>query len=522
MACLSQTAAYRERTAMTTRIVYLFPDTNLFIQCKTLEELDWSAWKDYSELRLIVSKPVLREIDHLKKKGNDRVGKRSRSASSMFREIIDSSRDYKLVRPSNPCVKLFVEMQYDFSEALKDRLNYDERDDQLLGTIHRFAEANPDADVRLLTHDTTPMFTAKSLGLRFMAIPDEWLLPPESSEAEKQISSLKSEISRLQKSEPSFEIRSLNSEGNEVELYEGSYIWFKPLTDAEVDSLMQRLQERFPLERDFGVQERAEREKPGAVGHILGMTQEFIPATNEEIAKYRDEAYLQWVDQCRKTLRELSGALQRATPVPTFTFRACNTGRRPAKDALVTLEARGNFAIRPPRPADSDDDAEAGQQKTLQALKLPPPPPPPRGQWRSSDPLGRSLRQFADLQRSIQGSLGMPDFLASRLDAPLRLPIVHPTPHDPNAFYYKPNRPLIPLSAFSLECGQWRHDDREETFPGEMFVPADQDTVNGALICRIQAENLSRSAEKLIPVRIEVLRASAFENAVKLIDALVG
>src|SRR5262245_61513282 len=108
MPCRSQRAVQWERAAMTTRIVYLFPDTNLFIQCKTRAELDWSAWKDYDELRLIVSKPVLREIDHLKKKGNDRIGKRSRSASSMFREIIDSGQDHKLVRPSNPCVKLFV------------------------------------------------------------------------------------------------------------------------------------------------------------------------------------------------------------------------------------------------------------------------------------------------------------------------------------------------------------------------------------------------------------------------------
>jgi len=507
---------------MTTRIVYLFPDTNLFLQCKTLEELDWSVCKDCEEVRLLVSKPVLREIDHLKSKGNDRVRKRSRSASALLREIIDSGRDHKLVRPRNPCVKLFVEAQHDYSEALKDRLNYNERDDQLLGTIHRFAETSPDADVRLLTHDTTPMFTAKSLGLRFMPIPDEWLLPPERSETEKQIASLKSEISRLQKSEPSFEIRCLNSEGNEVERYEGSYTWFRPLTDAEVGSLMQRLQERSPLETDFGARERAEREAPKTGDYFPATKQEFIPATDEEITKYRNEAYPQWVEQCRKLLREISNSLQRATPVPTFTFLARNTGTRPAKDLLVTMEARGNFVIRPPKRADRDDDGEEGQEKTLEALKLPSPPRPPRGEWLSSDPLGRSLRQFGDLQRSIQGTMGMTDLLARLHEPSFRLPIVHPTARDPNAFYYKPNRPRKPLSTFSLECDQWRHDDAEESFSGEILVPAEQDIVSGALICRIQAENLSRSVEKLIPVRITISHISAYENAAKLIDALIN
>ena len=29
---------------MSEKILYLFPDTNLFIECKPLAELDWSEW----------------------------------------------------------------------------------------------------------------------------------------------------------------------------------------------------------------------------------------------------------------------------------------------------------------------------------------------------------------------------------------------------------------------------------------------------------------------------------------------
>ena len=96
---------------MSGSVVYLFADTNLLIQCR---ELDWSAWNEFDEVRLIVSSPVLREIDYRKNKGNDRVGNRARATSAMFREILND--EYKLVRGSGPCVKLSVESQHQYSK----------------------------------------------------------------------------------------------------------------------------------------------------------------------------------------------------------------------------------------------------------------------------------------------------------------------------------------------------------------------------------------------------------------------
>ena len=82
---------------MTALIVYLFPDTNLFIQCHPLEKLDWSAWEKFDEVHLIVSRPVQREIDNQKNRGNDRVGKKARQAHSLFRDIVIGEQGYKLI-----------------------------------------------------------------------------------------------------------------------------------------------------------------------------------------------------------------------------------------------------------------------------------------------------------------------------------------------------------------------------------------------------------------------------------------
>src|SRR5580704_14422985 len=76
------------RLTIMSKILYLFPDTNAFVQCRPLEQVDWSAWKDFDEVHLIVSRPVQSEIDNQKNKRSGRPGRRARAASSLFREVI--------------------------------------------------------------------------------------------------------------------------------------------------------------------------------------------------------------------------------------------------------------------------------------------------------------------------------------------------------------------------------------------------------------------------------------------------
>ena len=487
---------------MSGSVVSLFVDTNLLFQCRPLEELDWSAWNAFDEVRLIVSKPVLREIDARKNKGNDRVGKRARAASAMFRKMWSDGD--RVVRGSAPRVKLSVEPQHQYTEELEDALNLQERDDQLIATVYEFAKHHPSDEVRLLTHDTTPLYTARGIGLTANIIPDEWLLPPEKTESEKKLAALKAENKRLKKAEPSFVIRCLSSTGAEVKRYKISCPRFKPLTDAETTALMRRLKERFPLETDFGPKGSAERNTSKSLIPIPVFERVFIPPTDEAIVEYRDEAYPQWIAHCEEVLSKYHRTLQGQEPIPRFLFLAENRGTRPATDALITIEAQGGFQIKPP----PQDDESENCQKNPTAL-LPSPPSAPRGRWETTNPL---LNAIAKMSRAAQ----------------LVKPITHlnsPLPRlswrrDPNAFHYKPDRPMMPQDTFCLECDQWRHEDREVDFEGEIHLSADRDTVEGALICRIQAGNLSKSESKLIPVQITATLVSTFDGASAAVEAL--
>ena len=241
---------------MANSILYYFVDTNLFLQCRPLKQLDWSPWGTFDEVRLIVSKPILRELDYRKNKGNDRAGQRARAASAMLRQTL--SDKHMIVRSSNPRVVLCVELDHQYSKDLEDRLDYQERDDQLIGTAYEFARRNKSCAVRLLTHDTTPMFTARSVDLPADLILDAWLLPPETTETEKELASLKAENARLRKAEPSMSIRCIGQSNSQVERYESTYKCFDPLTDEQIDELMQRLRGHFPLTTDFGPTEPQE------------------------------------------------------------------------------------------------------------------------------------------------------------------------------------------------------------------------------------------------------------------------
>lgn len=503
--------------------LYFFVDTNLFIQCLPLEHLDWSPWDRFEEVRLIVTSPVLREVDRLKTKGNDRVGKRARAASAMFREMLRDA--HKLVHAERPRVILSVEPQHAYDRSLEGRLNYRERDDQLLGTVYRFAQSNPSSDVRVLTHDTIPLYIAQSLNLRADLISDNWLLPPETTETAKTLTALEAENSRLRAAEPSFSVHCTNQSAATVDCYSASYTWFEALTDAEVDGLMQRLKVRFPLVTDFSSREPAERSMPWTVAsRVFSGPQKFIPATDEEIEEYRNEAYPQWLKQCEATLRTHHRTLQHETPALEFTFLAKNIGTRPATDALVTIEANGEFQLMPPS-SDEEEESEDDTRTNLEAKALPRPPKAPHGHWRNTlgGQLGDRLLAMDRLGRSLKGRSGLADLdtdLINKSFAAAFPPTIRPISRDPNAFYYKPDRPSMPQNSFALECTQWRHGNEAEPFNGEILVPTDRDEAKGLLVCRIEAANLSKSVSSQIPVRISMAHVSAFESARSIVEAL--
>ena len=510
---------------MTKSILYYFVDTNLFIQCQPLDKLDWSPLHEFEEVRLIVSHPVMDEIDNLKKKGNDRVGRRARKASETFREMLNDAQ--RVVHSQCLRVVLSIELQHTCSRDLEGQLDLQKRDDQLLGIVHEFVKSNPSKEVRLLTHDTVPLYKARGLGIAADPISDDWLLPPENTEAERRLAALEAENARLKSAEPSLSIHCTDQANAKVDRLCASFTWFEPLTDTQIDALMQRLKARFPLATDFGSKDSAEPPPTLTIrDQQFGTKPTFVAATDEDIRNYRDAAYPKWLKSCEDMLRSHHQTLQHYIREPEFTFLAQNAGTRPATDVLVTIEARGGFMIKPPPPKDREVDQEVRNdpEYCLKDRLLPEPPKAPCGCWQRSSGLhsGDALHAFSAIGRALQNfpEHDHPGLALARSGCTIS-PYFPPDPIDPNDFYYKPARPLKPQESFAIECAQWRHDNQAEAFKGKIHVPKDSGEIKGLLVCRIQAANLSQPISSKLRVRITISRTSAFESAREMVDSLI-
>jgi hypothetical protein len=492
------------------KVVYLLPDTNLFIQCRALLELDWTIWQDFDEVQLLVTRPVQREIDNHKSTGRGRVNKRARKASSLFREIILSSDKFKVVRKQHPRVTLGLRPEFLPDSARSDHLDYEDRDDRLVGTLSTVVTSLYPSNVFLLTHDTGPMATAQMLGLPFIPIPDDWLSEPEGNEADKRIRSLEHRLNKILNAEPRFEIACLDADGRPAEELILEHCHFEPLQDKEIESLMHRLRERFPMATDFGSKESSKRTPPGTGLRLAGFSETYKPADEMQIRKYTEVRYPDWLKECEKRLQRLHIILQREADVPTFCFAVKNNGARPARSALVTVSACGNFEILPPRsnPYGQDINAETG-------ASLPRVPIAPKGQWQSSYSSG-----IADLARSFHRLEQMSaDFGVRAIELP-GVPQLEPFRRDPDKFYYKASRPIMPVHSFELECEQWRHGADPEEFWGEIHRLGDGKKSSGVLEFQIHAENLSESACLRVPVRIWHAQRGIYERAQKLVESL--
>ncbi len=485
---------------MSDKTLYLFPDTNVFIQCKPLEQLNWSEWKDFAEIHLLVSQPVQKEIDDQKTIGNNRVANRARSTYRVFRKIIDGRQEFELIRNSTPVVKLFLQGPSRPSAELEDTLDYSKPDDRIVGCLHKFLQDNSRSDARLLTYDAGPMMTANSLGLPYVAVKEEWLLPPENNDMERENARLREQIAGLQRASPQFKIQMVNSEGQTIDRLDMDHVIYKPLSEDAIESLLTLLTTRFPKATNFGSSEAPRNSHLPSLVDPLAHLRSYIPASEEEINRYRNSAYPGWLTECREALCLIHEKLQERDVDSEFTFSISNEGTRPAKDALLNIIAQGDLKIYVPIYV------PRSEKPTQPEPMLPTPPIPPRGRWSSlQNLLGRSLNLGGLLRDPFQ-------FDPSILGKDSR--------RDPNDFYYKPNRPTTPGEIISLECEQWRHSTGPELFSGHISVDPYDDEIQGALICEVHAENLAEPVEKTIPVRINIKREQSVEQARKLVEEL--
>lgn len=493
--------------------IFIFIDTNVLIQCKPIRELNWSDIGEASHYKIILTRPIQAEIDSLKGKGSGRLSSRAKSASSLIREALNNDNE-TLILNTNPLVEFSLRHDLKTDDSVNQILNYDERDDQFVGTVLKFKKDNPHLNVLLLTNDTGPMVSAKTLNLGYIDIPDSWMLAPESDERDKKEKILSEELIKYKNLEPKFKI--IEDQKNEIQ----TSVIYTPLSDDEVDKLIAKLETRNPICRNFGSKEVTERDLKSIlpkhpISISLGSQKEiFTPATAEEIDNYNN-SYREWLNECRDFFNSLHKNLQHNQPKNKISLTIENSGSRPSEDTLVIFYFSGKMLLEAPKKdEDIEFDIHSDEQSNTH-LKLKNPPHPPKGVWKklkSTSPFDYigHISNILETTNRLSGINNLRSPLIGNFELPIK---------DANSLYFKKGRRGSPSQRLEYECEQWRHAQNPHEFLFNILTPLGVGEYKAMFNVEVHAANLTKPEcfKKLI--KIEVIEQSCFSKAEELINA---
>ncbi|MES0151062.1 PIN domain-containing protein [Mesorhizobium sp. M0012] len=345
-------------------------DTNLFFECKRLEEIPWLDLA-VDPIVIALTKPVLAEIDK-HKKGAGRTRKRAIEISVRIRGMLATLPPEVVIQEAGPRVVLRLMPIIQPAPDLASSLDYSINDDRIVGTVATLSKDETFASVSMLTDDSVAASTAQGIGVSFFLIPGSWKRPPEETTEAKRIKELEKDISIYRAQEPVISIASIANASGEATAANVVRRVALALEPSEIDQLIGTLKARHPAKEDFAA--------PEAEIQADGTEISYEAPDAEAIGKYSSEAYPKWIDACRSTFESLHKDRTEPEAEIALTFGVANGGTRPASKMRVSFEAIGNIDLSHDAhdPDDDEDQNDVNGQSALPPIpKLPAPPVAP-------------------------------------------------------------------------------------------------------------------------------------------------
>jgi hypothetical protein len=476
----------------------LFPDTNVFLQCKALNELQWGDIIDADEIELLVGAPVQDEIDHLKSDGNQRRARRARDANRLFRSVLTSSGESLVIREADPRVTLRFAPPLHPKRETAETLDLARADDRLIDEVMHFRRGDPSAEI--MSNDTGMILRCRRHGVPLVAIPEPWLLPPEKDERDKQIDALRSEVSRLQSSDALLSVSLLYEDGRVCDAVSESMPLYLTLSEEELTELLKEIRERYPITSDFSEPPslRADLNKLGL--GAAAVQRSWRAPTQEKINQYRQE-YDEWTGKAREKFGNLSSLLNAKHRIRKLQISLSNTGHRPADQVLLELAVYGNATL---CVTTGDEMPDLLQQvaKFSTTVILPEPPTPPSGGLQLSDLRGARGSLFGE--GGLAEALRMPDY------SHVRPALFNRDRHE----FYRREDDDKPAPTASFTCEEFRHQRASQIF-NLWLIASPQNDLKLRLHVRVSARNMSAPVDRHVPIEVQSVPHSTYEAAAK-------
>lgn len=484
--------------------LYLFPDTNIFLQCKPLGDVNFSEISDCDEIEIIITRPVQQEIDRQKGKGSSRLSKKAKSAAALFSRVLESADMTLVIKENSPRVLLTMDLRLRPTEELADQLDYQEADDRFVGIAAGFRSVGSEFDVAIITNDSGPRFSAINHGMKCFTVPSSWMLAAETDEKDKKIQQLSAQLELLSKTKPDFVIRA-----NNTEQFESIHHYYTALSEDEIIFLLNMLSSEFPLENDFSRNDGSSPSLSFPRSLRAIENRQYIPASEDEIERYTSILYPEWIKECEEILRACHEHLNPRVIKHKVTFELQNIGYAIAESSIVTFTAKGEFAL-------SGNSWEIREDlEEVNDIKLPPVPSAPKGHsaWSmvGTNPLSSAM--------PFHGMYTIP---RDTYLPPHRYNLPPPiSKRDRNLFYYT-NLGDLPIKYVSLECEEWRHQVAHEVFSLFTYIRNKPTEMIGAIEVRIDANNLVQPITKTFTLKMKVEEANSFNLVREMITAYIS
>ncbi|MDH6254207.1 rRNA-processing protein FCF1 [Chryseobacterium sp. H1D6B] len=317
---------------------YMFLDTNIFLHFKFFDQIKWNEIvKD--EFKIMLAPTVIDELDKHKRNTNSKIANRAKKALNRIDQILEE------IVPSYPIE--YLSQKPDNSTLSKFNLQREEQDDCIIATILEFKERDNGKEIIFVTNDTGPKLKSKSYGIQTIKLTEEYLMPNEKTEVEKQLASLIAENNNLKNKIPKinltfahgevvlkhhFEQYKIDRQSFVNDEYDREKVRLRPIPDRNSDS------ERATSLNDENLTplQRAVNNANLNFG-FNRLSQEQIDVYNKDLRNYYDE-YLQYL--CEKY--EYDQYLSLLFPI---NLELLNTGNFPAEDIDVWLHFPDGFVL---------------------------------------------------------------------------------------------------------------------------------------------------------------------------------
>lgn len=453
--------------------LYIVPDTGFFIECKPANEIDWAKYYEQKEINILLIPTVIEEIDSHKGGQNKRRSKKARQVISFLQELLLPEKDSieTLTKTGQTLRFIFNDVELETFEQTKRIAS---NDDKIIASALKISKDFKDDKVVFICSDFGALLKAKSAGVPFLKIPDEWKVESEKDDERDEVKQLKFEISQLKKTSPYIEIKK--------DFFEVESIIYSPLTNKEIDYILDIVKkENPPINKTDLLEaiESSEKLNPSIISNYRFRT----PSTDSIERYYFD--YEEWTQKYRQFLADFHKTVRAKLGIPFIKLLLQNTGGIPATETLVKLTPRDDILL------SMDSDFFHNDE----SFSSPIPPEPPKGEWRSlSDVLSPNLNTHFDTS-----------FIHPNLNNNIR---------DSNSFYFESSKRAQKNETLELTCQQWRHGLEPEEFKLFVVTKPDDTTQQARISLEVHSNTLSLPLKKNINIKIKNMTLSCFDIAI--------